>query len=176
MQAVFIQMQRRWGWKRFVLCEPLTASSLKVFFYSGHVVMVFMRCQAAGAYLLTYQLSVNTIQERRRDAPRDGESNEKSKGEEGRQAPIFRCDLPPSHTRLNLQKLSFPYLSPSSPHLLRTLRIPVCCCHDNLSVRLLLGCYPLQVWRKKKKKKKKQEKTRRRRREERSTETSLNWL
>lgn len=36
----------------------------------------------SGAYLLTYQLSVNTIQERRRDTLRDGESNEESKGEE----------------------------------------------------------------------------------------------
>lgn len=123
------------------MCELLTASSLKVFFYSGHVVMV-LRCQAAGAYLLTYQLSVNTIQERRRDAPRDRESNEKSKGEEGREAPILQSDLLPSHTHTH-------YLSPSSPHLLCTLQIPVCCCHDNLPVRLLLGCYPLQVWRKK---------------------------
>ena len=53
---------------------------------------------------------------------------------------------------LKSSKLSFPYISPSSPHLLCTLQIPVCCCHDNLPVRLLLGCYPLQVWREKKKK------------------------
>lgn len=86
------------------------------------------------AYLLTYQLSVNAIQELRRDALRDGESNEKSEGEEGGRRRTLT---------LNVSKMGFfRSLASFSPHLLSTLRLPVCCCRGNLPVSFSLAVIP----------------------------------
>ncbi len=112
----------------YTLCKPLTAPSQSLSLCRPRRHGAAM--PGSLAYLLTYQLSVNTIRERRRDTPRDRESNEKSKGEEeggrGREAP--------SHTHLNVQNhpsTPSPFFSPT---LVCTLQLPVCCCYDNLPV------------------------------------------
>lgn len=89
-------------------------SSLSLFLFKPVVIVLVMLSSVT--HLLTYQLSVNAI----RDCHEGALSERPEVKGAGREASH-------SHFKISQKCACF-----SAPHLICSLRLPVCCCHDNL--------------------------------------------